>query len=116
MQKPHLAIAFAGLLIATPVRAQNEPMLVEGGLPVAIVSYADLNIASAAGRHVLEGRVVRAASDLCLESRRQSLSEFAAQHRCFSVAMAKARVDIDIAVARASGQLASARTIMVAVK
>jgi len=116
MQKPHLAIAFAGLLIATPVRAQNEPMLVEGGLPVAVVTYADLNIASAAGRHVLEGRVTRAASDLCLESRRQSLSEFAAQHRCFSVAMAKARVDIDIAVARASGQLASARTIMVAVK
>jgi UrcA family protein len=116
MQKPHLAIAFAGLLIATPVRAQNEPMLVEGGLPVAVVTYADLNIASAAGRHVLEGRVTRAASDLCLESRRQSLSEFAAQHRCFSVAMAKARVDIDIAVARASGQLASARTIMVAAK
>jgi|KBSMisStaDraftv2_1062788.scaffolds.fasta_scaffold2102434_2 UrcA family protein len=116
MQKPHLAIAFAGLLIATPVRAQNEPMLVEGGLPVAVVSYADLNIASAAGRHVLEGRVTRAASDLCLESRRQSLSEFAAQHRCFSVAMDKARVDIDIAVARASGQLASARTITVAVK
>jgi len=116
MQKPHLAIAFAGLLIATPVRAQNEPMLVEGGLPVAVVSYADLNIASAAGRHVLEGRVTRAASDLCLESRRQSLSEFAAQHRCFSVAMDKARVDIDIAVARASGQLASARTIMVAAK
>ena len=116
MQKPHLAIAFAGLLIATPVRAQNEPMLVEGGLPVAVVTYADLNIASAAGRHVLEGRVTRAASDLCLESRRQSLSEFAAQHRCFSVAMDKARVDIDIAVARASGQLASARTITVAVK
>ena len=72
MQKPQLAIAFAGLLVAAPVHAQNEPMLVEGGLPVAVVSYADLNISSPAGRHVLEGRVTRAASDLCLENYRQS--------------------------------------------
>jgi len=79
MQKPQLAIALVGLALATPAYAQNEPVLIEGGLPVAVVSYADLNISSPAGRHVLEGRVSRAASDLCLENYRQSLSEFAAQ-------------------------------------
>ena len=116
MQKPQLAIAVAGLFLAIPAHAQNEPVLIEGGLPTAVVSYADLNITSPAGRHVLENRVTRAASDLCLETYRQTLSEFAAQRHCFSVAMAKARIDIDLAVARANGQLASAGTITVAVK
>ncbi len=116
MQIPQLAIAVAGLALAAPALAQNEPVVIEGGLPVVTVSYADLNIDAAAGRHALEGRVTRAASSLCLENYRQSLSEFVAQHRCFSHAMAKARIDIDLAVARASNQLASARTINVAVK
>jgi UrcA family protein len=116
MQIPQLAIAVAGLALAAPALAQNEPLVIEGGLPAVAVSYADLNIGSAAGRHSLEGRVTRAASGLCLENYRQSLSEFAAQHRCFSRAMAKARIDIDLAVARAGTKLASARTINVAAK
>ena len=116
MQIPQLAIAVAGLALAAPALAQNEPVVIEGGLPVATVSFADLNISSPAGRHALEGRVTRAASGLCLESYRQSLSEFAAEHRCFTLAMAKARVDIDLAVARASTQLAAERTIKVAAR
>jgi UrcA family protein len=116
MQIPQLALAVAGLAFAAPALAQNEPVVIEGGLPVAAVSYADLNIGSPAGRRALEGRVTRAASDLCLETFRQSLSEFAAEHRCYSLAMAKARIDIDIAVAHASTQLSSERTIKVAAK
>jgi UrcA family protein len=116
MQIPQLAIAVAGLALVAPALAQNEPVVIEGGQPVATVSYADLNIGSAAGRHALEGRVTRAASGLCLENYRQSLAELAAEHRCFSLAMAKARIDIDLAVARASTQLASAQTIKVAAK
>ena len=116
MQIPQLAIAVAGLALAAPALAQNEPVVIEGGLPVATISYADLNIGSPAGRRVLEGRITRAASDLCLETYRQPLSEFAAEHRCFSLAMAKAGIDIDVAVARASTKLASERTIKVAAK
>ncbi|HVU29281.1 MAG TPA: UrcA family protein [Sphingomicrobium sp.] len=116
MQIPQLAIAVTGLAIASPVFAQNEPVVIEGSLPVAVVSYADLNISSPAGRHALEGRVTRAASALCLESYRQSLGESAAGQRCFSVAMGKARLDIDLAVARAGNQLASERTIKVAAR
>jgi UrcA family protein len=116
MQKPQLALAVAGLVLATPALAQNEPVVSEGGLPIATVSYADLNIVSPAGRHALERRVMRAASGLCLENSRQPLSEFAAERRCFSLAMAKARIDIDLAVARAGTQLASTRTIIVAAK
>jgi len=116
MQKPQLAVVVAGLVLTTPALAQNEPVVIEGGFPVATVSYADLNIGSPAGRRALEGRVTRAASSLCIENFRQTLGEFSAEHRCFSLAMAKARIDIDLAVAKASTQLASGRTIVVAAK
>jgi UrcA family protein len=117
MQKPQFAIALAALAFASPAFAQNEPVVIEGGLPVARVSYADLNIGSAAGLRALEGRVTRAASGLCLENYKQTLSQFSAEQRCFSLAMAKARIDIDLAVARAGTQLASAAlTITVAAR
>ena len=113
MQKPQFAIAVAGLaLAASPALAQNEPVVIEGGLPTARVSYADLNISSPAGRHALEGRVTRAASGLCIENYRQTLTQFGAEQRCFSLAMAKARIDIDLAVARAGTALASTALII----
>jgi UrcA family protein len=115
MQIPQLAIALAALALPAPALSQNEPVVIEG-LPVATVSYADLNIGSPAGRHALEGRVTRVASSLCLDSFRQSLDVSAAEHHCFSLAMARARIDIDLAVARANLQLASDRTIKVAAK
>ena len=116
MHKPQLAIAAAAVLMAAPALAQTEPVVIEGGLPTARVSYADLNIGSPAGRHALEGRVASAAAGLCLENNRESIDEYMAEHQCFAQAMAKARSDIGLAVARAGTQLASARTILVAVK
>ena len=113
MQKPQLAIAVAGLaLVAAPAFAQNEPVVIEGGLPTARVSYADLNIRSPAGRRALEGRVTRAASSLCVENFRQTLTQYGAERRCFSLAMAKAHGDIDLAVARANVSLTSAALVI----
>jgi len=117
MHIPSITLAAATVfLAAAPAIAQNDPVVVEGGLPTASVSYADLNIASPAGRHTLEGRVERAASALCLENQRVPIKDFMSGRHCFSLAMSKARIDIDLAAARAAPQLASERTIKVAVK
>jgi UrcA family protein len=117
MKFPSFTIAAAGMVLAsTQVLAQTGPVVIQGGLPTITVSYADLNITAAAGRHTLEGRVARAAAELCLDGRPQPLDEYGAGRECFTGAMARAKTDIDIAVARAGGQLASAGSIRVAAR
>lgn len=118
MKATRISTAAAGVLMAAavPAFAQTSPVVIEGGVPTAVVSYADLNIASAAGRQTLEGRVARAATDLCFEGRPRPLDEFMAHQQCFSTAMSRARADIDLAVVRAKTQLASSGTIRVAAR
>jgi UrcA family protein len=118
MKFPSFTIAAAGLaLVATQAAAQVSPVVIQGDVPSVAVSYADLNITAPAGRHTLEGRVARAAAGLCIDGRPQPLDEYVAARECFSGAMARAKVDIDLAVARAGGQLASAaRSIRVAAR
>jgi UrcA family protein len=118
MKAPRISTAAAGILMAASVVAfaQTSPVVIEAGIPTAVVSYADLNITSAAGRHTLEGRVARAASDLCLEGRPRPLEEFMARRQCFSAAVSRAQADIDLAVAQARTQLASSGTIKVAAR
>jgi UrcA family protein len=110
-----LAIIGVGMLLAaTEGRAQTGPVVVEGGAPTSVVSYADLDLTSAAGRSALDHRVVRAASDICIDNRRKPLLESMAERQCFSVAVSRARVDIEHAVAGAQNRLASRATIRVA--
>ncbi len=117
MQTQRIVIASAGMfLAATQAGAQSNPLVVEGGVPTAIVSYADLDLTSAAGRSTLDRRVDRAATGLCFEERRAPVAEMIAQHHCYSAAMSKARIDIQQAVARASGPLALQGSIKVAAK
>ena len=118
MKFPSFKFAAAGLaLVATQTAAQISPVVIQGDVPSVAVSYADLNIAVPAGRHTLEGRVARAAAGLCLGGRPQPLDEYVAGRECFTSAMTRAKIDIDIAVARANNQLASAaRSIRVAAR
>jgi UrcA family protein len=111
-----IVVAVLALAAAAPVNAQVAPVVVQGDVPVARVSYADLNLGAAPGRQTLRRRVEHAASNLCLDNRPESLGELAAGRHCFSQAMARARTDIDAAVARAGAQLTSERMIEVAVR
>ena len=93
------------------LNAQTAPIVVQGDAPVATVSYADLNVAGPAGRRALKTRVALAAKGLCLENERTPVVDALAQAgHCLSFAMARARTDIDLAVARASAQLRRRRT------
>ena len=117
MKTPSIIVVAAFALgAAAQVHAQTGPIVIQSDAPVATVSYADLNITAPAGRHALETRVALAAKDLCLENERTPVVDTLAQRHCLSFAMARARTDIDLAVARAGTQLASAPTITVAVR
>jgi UrcA family protein len=117
MKFPSFKFAAAGLaLVATQAAAQLSPVVIKGDVPAVAVSYADLNITVPAGRRTLEGRVARAASALCVDARPRPLDEYIASRACFTAAMARAKVDIDLAVARAGNQLASAGMIRVAAR
>src|SRR5690242_19206851 len=112
-----ITIAAAGLfLAATEGQAQISPVTVEGGVPTARVSYADLDLTSAAGRQTLDRRVTHAAAGLCLEDMRVPLEQFALQRQCYWTAMSKARIDMQNAFARASAHLALLGTIAVAAR
>lgn len=116
---PTVLIGLTGLapfINATALPAQG-PILVEGNVPTAIVSYADLNIANPAGLRALNGRVQRAASDLCLSSRqRVSLDRWAVERGCYDFAIADAQRQIDRAVADEATRVASRGMIRVAAR
>jgi UrcA family protein len=107
-----IVVAALALSAAAQLNAQTAPIVVQSDAPVATVSYADLNITARAGRHALETRVALAAKDLCLENERTPVVDALAQRHCLSFAMARARTDIDLAVARAGTQLASSEHVI----
>ena len=108
--------AFAVCAAAFPAAAAQAPIVVEGGYPTEAVSYADLDLSLPGGRATLDGRVARAASALCMEGGHKPVENQVAERRCLSVALAKARADIDKAVADATVRLASRSTIIVAAR
>ncbi len=117
MQTQRIVIALTGIVLAAGrAGAQDNPVIVEGGVPTAIVSYADLDLSSTAGRSTLDRRVDRAATGLCFEDRRAPVADLIAQHHCYSVAMSKAKIDIQEAVARAGSALALQGSIKVAAR
>lgn len=85
---------FAGLCIAgatvTPANAQIAYSVSETGHKVALVSYADLNLDSKAGRARLESRLRSAAKTVC---RGAAVDPWvaAAERRCFNENLAATR-------------------------
>jgi UrcA family protein len=104
-------------LISVPAFAQGEnPVVVEGGRPTAIVSYADLDLGSSSGVATLNGRIYRAASHICVEDGRTDLATRLNYANCFNAALASAKVQIDRAVASESQRIASSGAIKVAAR
>jgi UrcA family protein len=104
-------------LISLPAFAQgSNPVVVEGGRPTAIVSYADLDLGSSSGVATLHGRIYRAASHICFEDGRTDLATRLNYASCFNAALASAKVQVDRAVANESQQVASSGAIKVAAR
>lgn len=65
-----VAVALVTLTVATPAFAQTDPVVVaaRSNTVTRQISYADLNLAAAAGERTLKHRVSGAVSGLCLEA------------------------------------------------
>lgn len=99
-----LAIATTSLVgVPGAVQAGERPMIVEGvrDVPVAYVSYADLNLNNEWGVDLLNARVRRAATMLCFDNGFQPLKRVASGYICRRQAIAGAEGQIDLAIANA---------------
>ena len=111
------AALMSAALVAAPAFAQGEsPVVVEGGVPTAVVSYADLDIGSPSGLATLNGRLHRAASRICFADGRTDLATRVAWSRCYESAMTGAKAQLDRAIADSKMQLASSGAIKVAAR
>lgn len=107
-----IALTLGGLVLIAPPASARAPILVVA--PAEIVSrhitYADLNLASAAGERTLNRRVGSAVSELCSEATggfNGSLTVKIAAIRCNKSAWGQARPQIDRAVGRARDMAAT---------
>ena len=107
-----IALTLGGLVLIAPPASARAPILVVA--PAEIVSrhitYADLNLASAAGERTLNGRVHAAVNSLCIEALGEPDGNFTITlegRRCTNSAWGQARPQIDRAVGRARDMAAT---------
>ena len=89
------ACTAAALSLTTPAAAAD--IVVTPDAVTVRVSYADLNLASAAGRARLERRVAGAARSICGNYATNDLRMFALVSECRADAIASARTPTDVA-------------------
>ncbi len=92
----NLAVAAAAAFAALPAAAQNVQFGEDGSYRVA-VSYADLNLSSAAGKRTLEGRLKAAAKSVCGAAGGTSLIESRNIEACRDNVMGATRPQVEIA-------------------
>lgn len=111
-----LAIALTALIV--PATVQAQPLVVEGTVaPTAVVSYADLNLASPKGIATLNARVTRAADQLCMDEGIQPLQRMLAGRSCRADAIAGADGQVREAVAKfGQGEYAALASVAVSLR
>jgi UrcA family protein len=110
-------IGLAALTLAAAAPAA-PPIVVEGETqPTATISYADLDLGTAAGRARLDSRIRRAAKQLCLDEGVRDLADRLNQKACLNFAVASARPQIEQAIVTAGrSPLPVSKTIVVAAR
>jgi UrcA family protein len=108
----------AGLLLIQASAAIGQPIVVQGDpMPTATVSYADLDLGTAAGRTRLDSRIRRAAKSLCLDEGVRDLADRLDQKSCMNFAVASARPQIEQAIVMAGrSPLPGSKTIVLAAR
>ena len=89
------AAATVSMTAATPASAAD--ILVTPDVVAVSVSYADLNLASAAGRAQLDRRIANAARDICGSYQPLDLRMFSLTRACRADAIASARIPTNVA-------------------
>ena len=106
--------AGAAAMVPAIVRAQ-PPIVVEAEFPTAAVSYADLDLSRPAGVARLNGRIRRAAEELCVDEAVRNLARTAVARACLTAALASTEGQVERAIALyGTPQFAARGTIAVA--
>jgi UrcA family protein len=95
IKKTILAACTATVLVAAPAMARSSA----DGLAQTTVSYADLNLSSAAGRATLHSRIKGAVRFVC-GSRGPTLAELENNRECQDNAIASANTQLEQVLAR----------------
>lgn len=82
------------LAVSAPAYAQ-QPITVEANPPTVTVSFADLNLHSAAGQTRLQSRVRDAAETLCMDRSVRDIGRTAAGLNCLGRAIASAQPQVE---------------------
>jgi UrcA family protein len=90
-----IIIIAASVGLASSAHASPAEIVVSNA-PAAHVSYADLDLNSAAGRHSLAGRIRYAADALCLEDNVEPLQIKAERMRCYRTAVANGSLAMNL--------------------
>lgn len=102
--------ALVVLALSAPALARDEPVSVA-------VSYADLDLGTAAGVAQLDRRVRRAAAAICLRERHHNLTTaYLPEPTCLRSAVASGRLEVAAAVARFRDPARSPRRLMISVR
>jgi len=112
-------VVLLGSLLFTFSSALAQPPVVITGdaLPFQVVSYADLNINSEAGKDRLVDRIRSAAEDLCLDSSKEQVKFEAARHRCYSTALNNGITQMNSAIAeKANGSTLATATLVISAR
>ena len=109
VRTPILAAAAVAAILANV--AAIAPALAQP-TPSVEVSYGDLNLASTAGREILDRRIANAAASLCGEARAVELTWNAAVQACRSETIALTQPQRDAAVRYGTVQVAQAAPLV----
>jgi UrcA family protein len=105
-------LAFVGAAALAATSAAAETVVVTAA-PTAKVSYADLDLNSAAGQARLQQRIRGAAGDLCLEDNVGSLKERLQRNACFAAAVTDGDRQVDELLAGRTASAAAAAGALV---
>lgn len=98
------------MTVAAESPGNTQPIIIEDTAPTAVVSFADLNLQSTAGRQALDRRVRHAADDLCFEAGHFDLDRLSETRECYRAALSSAQLQI-----RAFDRASTAAGAMIAV-
>jgi UrcA family protein len=87
-------ILTATLVLSTAAQAAGPQDITVEGAPTARVSYAGLDLNSAAGRRQLTDRIQSAASGLCVEPIVRPIAEKMDQARCYRRAVSSGEIQM----------------------
>lgn len=108
MARPTLFIAaLAAVTLSIPASAADA-------IPVTVVDYSDLNLATPDGAQALKDRVARVAKQVCSVEGDKSLANAMQARSCAQIAVARAMPQVELALANAVTRYAGTGRIAVA--